>query len=55
MECNEDNFLSQVTENPARGNAVLKRMLTNTSELIGDTRIESWLDCSDHSIMEFTF
>ena len=54
LECTEDNFLSQVTDSPTRGDAVLDLVITNASELIGDVRIGGSLGCSDHALVEVT-
>ncbi|OPJ62008.1 hypothetical protein AV530_002704 [Patagioenas fasciata monilis] len=54
LECLEDNFCSQVTDDPARGNAILDLMVTNASELIGDVKIGGSLGSSDHACMDFT-
>ena len=53
LECVEDNFLSQVTDTPTRGDAILDLLVTNTSELIGDIKIGGSLGCSDHALVEF--
>jgi len=38
LECIKDNFLSQVIDSPARGDAILDLMVTNASELISDVK-----------------
>lgn len=35
----EDNFPTEVIENPTRGDVLLDLLATNTSELIGDVKI----------------
>ena len=54
MECIENNFLSQVIDSPAQGDAKLNLMLTNASELIGGVKTGGSLGCSDHALVEFT-
>ncbi|KAM6103455.1 uncharacterized protein LJ206_014212 [Theristicus caerulescens] len=54
LECMEDNFLSQVTDSPTIGDAILDLVVTNVSELIGDVRIGGSLGYSDHTPVEFT-
>lgn len=54
LECIEDNFLSQTVDSSSRGDVILDLLLTNTSELIGEIRIECCLDCSDHVMVAFT-
>ncbi|GAB0186388.1 hypothetical protein GRJ2_001104100 [Grus japonensis] len=53
LECIEDNFLSQVIDNPTRGDAILDLLVTNASELISDVKIGGSLGCSDHLLVEF--
>jgi len=54
LECIENNFLSQVIDSPAQGDAKLNLMLTNASELIGGVKTGGSLGCSDHALVEFT-
>ena len=54
LECIEDNFLSQVIATSTRGDAILDRMVTKASELIGDVKIGGSLGCSDPVLVEFT-
>ena len=54
LECSVDNLLSQVTDSPARGDAVLDLLPTNANELIGDIRISGSLVYNDHAMTEFT-
>jgi len=49
LQCTTDNFLSQVIDNPAQGDAILDLMLTNASELIGGIKTGS-----DHVLVELT-
>ena len=53
LECSVDNLLSQVTDSPARGDAILDLLLTSINELIGDIRIGGCLGSSDHAVAEF--
>ncbi|KAK4831255.1 hypothetical protein QYF61_016725 [Mycteria americana] len=54
LEFIEDNFLTQVTDTPTRGEVILDLMVTNASELISDVKIGGSLGCSDHALVEFT-
>lgn len=54
MECNEDNFLIQVTDSTTRGEALLYLLPTNTDELIKYVKISGRLSCSGHALVEFT-
>jgi len=49
----EDNFSSQVTDSPNRGDAILDLSVTSESELISDVKTGSSLGCSDHALVEF--
>ncbi|KAK4829571.1 hypothetical protein QYF61_005240 [Mycteria americana] len=53
LACIDDNFFSQVIDNPTRGDAILDLMVTNPSELIDDIKIGGSLGCSDHALVEF--
>jgi len=53
LKCLEDNFLSQVIDNPARADVLLDLLAANTSELIRDIKIIASQGCSDHAFMEF--
>ena len=48
----EDNFLSQVIDSHARGDAILDLLVTNASELIGDIKTGGSLGFSDHTLVE---
>jgi len=37
LEYVEDNFLSQVINSPTRGHAILELLVTNATELIGES------------------
>ena len=54
LEYVEDNLLRHVIDISTRGDAMLDLLLTNTSEMISDTRIGGCLGCSDHAVVEFT-
>jgi len=54
LECIEDNFLSQVIDTPAWGDAILDLMLTSESELISDVKTGGSLGCSEHALVELT-
>jgi len=48
------DFLSQVIDTPARGDAILDLKVTNERELISDVKTAGSLGCSDHALVEFT-
>ena len=41
-------------DRPTSGDVILDLLVTNTSELIGDTKIGGSLGCSDHALAEYT-
>ena len=53
LECVEDNFLLQVTEEPTRRGAMLDLVLTNKEGLVGNVKVKGSLGCSDHKMVEF--
>ncbi|GAB0195100.1 hypothetical protein GRJ2_001975300 [Grus japonensis] len=53
LECVDDNFLLQVTEEPMRRGAMLDFILTNKEGLEGDVKLKGSLGCSDHKMVEF--
>ncbi|GAB0199646.1 hypothetical protein GRJ2_002430000 [Grus japonensis] len=53
LECVDDNFLLQVTEEPTRRGAVLDLILTNKEGLVRDVKLKDSLGCSDHEMVEF--
>ena len=53
LECVNDNFLLQVTEEPTRRGAMLDLILTNKEGLVGDMKLKGSLGCSDHKMVEF--
>ncbi|GAB0204803.1 hypothetical protein GRJ2_002945900 [Grus japonensis] len=53
LECADDNFLLQVTEEPTRRGAMLDLVLTNKEDLVGDVKLKGSLGCSDHEMVEF--
>ncbi|GAB0208476.1 hypothetical protein GRJ2_003313300 [Grus japonensis] len=48
LECIDDNFLLQVTEEPTRRGAMLDLVLTNKEGLVGDVKLKGSLGCRDH-------
>jgi len=48
----DDNFLTQVVEEPTRGGVLLDLVLTNKKGMVEDGKVESSLDCSDHEMVE---
>ncbi|GAB0204649.1 mitochondrial enolase superfamily member 1 [Grus japonensis] len=53
LECVNDNFLLQVTEEPTRRGAMLDLIRTNKEGLVGDIKLKGSLGCSDHEMVEF--
>ncbi|GAB0205431.1 hypothetical protein GRJ2_003008700 [Grus japonensis] len=53
LECIDDNFLLQVTEEPTRRNALLDFILANKEGLTWDVKIKGSLGCSDCEMVEF--
>ncbi|GAB0178067.1 hypothetical protein GRJ2_000272000 [Grus japonensis] len=53
LECIDDNFLLQVTEELTRRGAMLDLVLTNKEGLVGNVKLKSNLGCSDHEMVEF--
>ncbi|GAB0181809.1 hypothetical protein GRJ2_000646200 [Grus japonensis] len=53
LECVDDNFLLQVTEEPTRRGAMLDIILTNKEGLVEDVKLKGSLGCSDHEMVEF--
>jgi len=54
LECIEDTFLSQAINSTTRGDVIQDLLVTNKDELIGDTKTENGLGCSDHALVEIT-
>ncbi|GAB0186934.1 hypothetical protein GRJ2_001158700 [Grus japonensis] len=53
LECIDDNFLLQVTEEPTRRGATLDLILTNKEGLVRNVKLRGNLGCSDHEMVEF--
>ncbi|GAB0179532.1 hypothetical protein GRJ2_000418500 [Grus japonensis] len=53
LECIDDNFLLQVTEEPRRRGAMLDLVLTNKEGLVGDVKLKGSLGSSDDETVEF--
>ncbi|GAB0208473.1 mitochondrial enolase superfamily member 1 [Grus japonensis] len=49
----DDNFLTQVVEEPTRRGVLLDLVLTNKEGLVGDAKVGGSLGCSDHEMVEF--
>ncbi|GAB0209149.1 rapamycin-insensitive companion of mTOR-like [Grus japonensis] len=49
----DDNFLTQVVEEPTRRGVLLDLVLTNKEGLVGDVKVGGSLGCSDHEMVEF--
>lgn len=54
LESIDDNFLSQVLEDPIRNGGLFDLILTNREGLVGDVKVGDSLGCSDHEIVEFS-
>ncbi|RMC20262.1 hypothetical protein DUI87_01108 [Hirundo rustica rustica] len=54
LESIDDNFLSQVMEDPTRNGVLLDLKLTNREGLIRDVKVGGSLGSIDHEIVEFT-
>ncbi|RMC11217.1 hypothetical protein DUI87_12132 [Hirundo rustica rustica] len=54
LECMEDNFLSQLVGEPARGRTMLDLLFANRDGLVGDVVVGGRLGQSDHEIIEFS-
>ncbi|PKU47503.1 hypothetical protein llap_2145 [Limosa lapponica baueri] len=53
LQCTDDNFLTQLVEEPSRREALLDPVLTNEEGLVEDIKVEGNLGCSDHGKIEF--
>ncbi|GAB0181076.1 hypothetical protein GRJ2_000572900 [Grus japonensis] len=53
LECIDDNFRLQVTEEAMRRGAILDLVFTNKEGLVGDVKLKGSLGCSDHKMVEF--
>ncbi|PKU29668.1 hypothetical protein llap_20028 [Limosa lapponica baueri] len=53
LQCIDDNFLTQVVEEPTRRVALLDLVLTNKEGLVEDIKVGGSLGCSDHEKREF--
>lgn len=53
MECLENNFLLQVTQESVRRGALLDLILTNKQVFIWDVKIKGSLGCSDNDMLKF--
>ncbi|GAB0181828.1 mitochondrial enolase superfamily member 1 [Grus japonensis] len=53
LECIDDNFLLQVTEEPTRRGAMLDIVLKNREGMVGAVKLKGSLGCSDHEMVEF--
>lgn len=51
-ECMEDNLLTQVNNSPAREDALLYLLVTNTRPVIRNIKIRGSLHCSDHALVK---
>ena len=53
LEVVEDNFLTQLVSEPARGGVFLDLLFTNREGLVGDVVVGDCLGLSDHEMIEF--
>ncbi|GAB0208952.1 hypothetical protein GRJ2_003360900 [Grus japonensis] len=49
----DDNFLTQVVEDPTRRGMLLDLVLPNKEGLVGDVKVGGSLGCNDHEMVEF--
>jgi len=54
LECVEDNFLTQLVNEPTRGGASLDLLFTNREGLVGDVVVRGCLGLSEYEIIEFS-
>jgi len=52
LECIEANFLRQVIDTPTTGHVILDLLVIYPSELIGDVKFGSSLDCSGRALVD---
>jgi len=52
LECIDDNFLLQVTEEPMKRGVMLDIVLTTKDGLVGNVKVKGSLGCSDHKMEE---
>ncbi|PKU46226.1 pre-mrna-processing factor 17 [Limosa lapponica baueri] len=53
LQCIDDNFFTQLVEEPTRRGALLDLVLTNKEGLVEDIKVRGNLGCSDHRKIEF--
>ncbi|PKU37050.1 glycerol kinase [Limosa lapponica baueri] len=53
LQCIDDNFLTQLVEEPTRRGVLLDLVLTNKEGLVEDIKVGGSLGCSDHEKIEF--
>ncbi|GAB0209089.1 hypothetical protein GRJ2_003374600 [Grus japonensis] len=53
LQSTDDNFLTQVVEEPTRRGVLLDLVLTNKEGLVGDVKVGGSLGCNDHEMVEF--
>jgi len=52
LDCIDDNFLLQVTEEPTRRGVMLDLVVTNKEGLVGNVKLKGSLGCSDRKMVE---
>lgn len=53
LETISNDFLVQVSDRSARGEALLDLMLTSVEEVVKDIKIRGSTSCSGHALVEF--
>jgi len=53
LQCVEDNFLTQVVEEPTRWGVLLDLVVSNRDVLVRDAKVGGSVECSDHEMVEF--
>ena len=54
LNCVEENFLTQLVNEPTRGGALLDLLFINTEGPVGDVEIRGHIGFSDHEMTEFS-
>ncbi|PKU36607.1 adaptin ear-binding coat-associated protein 1 [Limosa lapponica baueri] len=54
LKCMEDNFLTQLVEEPTRGGTLLDLLFTHKEGLVGDVEVGGRLGLSDHEMVKFS-
>lgn len=54
LECIEDSFLTEVIENPSKGDTLLDLLLTNAEKLTRGIKTGDTLSFGEHALVEFS-